>query len=162
MWAWGGSAQQPVAPYPLPEGKIQEKCHGSCGVKRKSVDFLTCKGLSTGPGLLYPEATGKPTPQIMFGWYTHNQNCWSKKHTCLLPPSPSSSFFPFHCFLKVEGWNHESGTNVPVWQCWMDTQACQSLRHLSPFSREEGDLPETSYLTMWCSSWFIYQTESLY
>lgn len=75
VWAWGGSAQQPMAPYPLPEGKILEKGRGNGGVRRKSVDFLTCKGLSTGPGLLHPEATGTPTPQMKFDWCTYNPNC---------------------------------------------------------------------------------------
>lgn len=81
--------------------------------------LLTCKGLGTGPGLLQPQSTGKPTQQTKVGWCTYNQNCRrpdsGARNTSVylsVTSLPASTIFLCHGFLKLSGgWKHGSGTN---------------------------------------------------
>lgn len=89
--------------------------------------LLTCKGLSTGPGLLQPQTTGKPTQQTKVGWCTYNQNCWRpdsgarNTSVCYLPPC-------FNLFLL--SWFLEAQWGLETW-IW---NKCPSLAVLEGYS----------------------------
>lgn len=91
--------------------------------------------------------------------------CWSKKPPvrCLSPLF--FLLFSCHYFLKLSGsWNHEPGADPPClapWQGYPGLQCAGLSARPASFmpQRGGGHWEETSYLPIWCSSWFIYQTE---
>ena len=169
-----------MVPYLLPSGPscILEGHYGRCSIRRKSVHLLTCKGCeqrTSTPHTLAPPDSGEAHLTDTFCLVHVQPNCWrpdsgAESHLSVASLLSSSFSFPVVGFLKPSrSWIHESGANLPCLAAWdgypdiraFSLQPLQSLRRHSCLGVGGGERQQekTSSFTIWCSSWFIYQTE---
>ena len=147
-------------------------------MRRKSVHLLTCKGCeqrTSTPHTLAPPDSGEAHLTDIFCLVHVQPNCWrpdsrAESHLSVASLLSSSFSFPVVGFLKLSrSWIHESGANLPCLAAWdgypdiqaFSLQSLQSLRRHSCLGVGGGEQQQekTSSFTIWCSSWFIYQTE---